>query len=320
MVRRARTRLPTLGIVTSHYVKKMNKDLQKFVSGNPKLVKMRETSNPELFVLKYQRAVFFDNLWDEHLEECRGTVVDKDFNLVSYPFTKIYNFRIEERAPKWSDDEFVAYVRKVNGFMIACTWYDGDLLWSTTGSIDSDFIGYAKEIFNGFTEQQRENFRGILQSAPTFTFMFECVHPSDPHIIPEESGLYLLGCREKIFGSEIIYTPIHQVWEDAGVLTIPVEYGTVKTVIDQTRNCTHEGFVMYDQDNVATKIKSPFYLMNKLFARGNTDRLLNGKAKQILDEEFYGLIDHITNNREEFTKMTEQERLSFTRAYLEGIL
>ncbi len=300
----------------------MIKDLQKFVAENPKLVKMRETSNPELFVLKYQRAVFFDNLWDEYLEECRGTVVDKDFNLVSYPFTKIFNFGIEERAPKWSDDEFVAYVRKVNGFMIACTWYDGDLLWSTTGSIDSDFVGYAKEIFNGFTEQQRENFRGILQSAPTDTFMFECVHPSDPHIIPEESGLYLLGCREKIFGSEIIYAPIHHAWEDAGagVLTIPVEYGTVKTVKEKTRNCTHEGYVMYNHDNVATKIKSPFYLMNKLFARGNTDRLLNGKAKQILDEEFYGLIDHITNNREEFTKMSVQERLSFTRAYLEGIL
>ena len=59
----------------------MIKDLQKFVAENPMLVKMRETSNPELFVLKYQRSVFFDNLWDEYLEECRGTVVDKDFNL-----------------------------------------------------------------------------------------------------------------------------------------------------------------------------------------------------------------------------------------------
>ena len=297
----------------------MNKDLQKFVAENPKLVKMRETSNPELFVLKYQRPVFFDNLWNEYLEECRGTVVDKDFNLVSYPFTKIYNFGIEERAPKWSDDEFVAYVRKVNGFMIACTWYDGDLLWSTTGSIDSDFVGYAKEIFNGFTEQQRENFREILQSAPTFTFMFECVHPSDPHIIPEESGLYLLGCREKFFGSEIIYTQIHQVWEDAGVCTIPVEYGTVKTVIEQTRNCTHEGYVMYDHDNVATKIKSPYYLCNKLFARGNLERLLNGKAKLILDEEYYGLVDHVHKHRDEFGGMSEQERLTFTRAFLEGI-
>ena len=293
-------------------------DLREIYERNKNLLQIRKTENKN--VIKYKRQVFYENLWTDELDIFRGLVVDDDFKVISMPFTKIYNFGIEERAPKWSDDEFVAYVRKVNGFMIACTWYQDDLLWSTTGSIDSDFVGYAKEIFNGFTEQQRENFRTILRNSRGYTFMFECVHPSDPHIIPEESGLYLLGCREKIFGSEIIYTPIHQVWEDAGVWTIPVEYETVKTVIDQTRNCTHEGFVMYARDNVATKIKSPFYLMNKLFARGNTDRLLNGKAKQILDEEFYGLIDHITNNREEFTKMTEQERLSFTRAYLEGIL
>lgn len=60
----------------------MNKELQKFVAEHPKLVRMRETSNPDLFVLKYQRSVFYDNLWDDHLEECRGTVVDKDFNLI----------------------------------------------------------------------------------------------------------------------------------------------------------------------------------------------------------------------------------------------
>lgn len=302
----------------------MLNDLKQFVKDNPKLVRMNKTSNPNLFVLKYARSVFYNDTWNEFLEECRGTVVDKDFNLVSYPFTKIYNFGIEERAPKWSDDEFVAYVRKVNGFMIACTWYNGDLLWSTTGSIDSDFTGYAKEIFFSFTQDQKDALFDIISSSPTFTFMFECVHPSDPHIIPEETGLYLLGVREKKFDSPVYYTPVHMIWEDAGIKTIPVQYGTVADVIREAKTCTHEGFVMYRLNNEgmqeSTKIKSPFYLMNKLFARGNTDRLLNGKAKQILDEEFYGLIDHIENNREEFTKMSEQERLSFTRAYLEGIL
>lgn len=297
----------------------MNKDLQKFVSENPKLVKKRATSNPALFVLKYQRSVFYDNLWNEYLEECRGTVVDDDFKVISMPFTKIYNFGIEERAPKWSDDEFVAYVRKVNGFMIACTWYNDDLLWSTTGSIDSDFVGYAKEMLEKLTDQQQEKFRSLIRSAPDYTFMFECVHPSDPHIIPEEPGLYLLGCREKIFGSEIIYTPIHQEWSLAGIKTIPVEYGKLKDVIEETKKCTHEGFVMYNQDNVASKIKSPYYLCNKLFARGNLERLLNGKAKLILDEEYYGLVDHVQKHRDEFVVMTEQDRLLFTRAFLEGI-
>jgi hypothetical protein len=304
--------------------KKMLNELKQFVKDNPKLVRMNKTSNPNLFVLKYARAVFYNNAWNEFLENCRGTIVDDEFNIVSLPFTKIYNFGIEERAPKWSGDTEVEYVRKVNGFMIACTWHENDLLWSTTGSIGSDFVGYAKEIFNGFTEQQREIFRGMLQRSPSFTFMFECVHPSDPHIIPEETGLYLLGCREKKFESPVYYTPVHTIWEDAGIKTIPVQYGTVADVIREAKTCTHEGFVMYRLNDEgiqeSTKIKSPFYLMNKLFARGNTDRLLDGKAKSILDEEYYPLIDHIASNRESFKLMNEQERLGFTRKFIEEIL
>lgn len=302
----------------------MLNELKQFVKDNPKLVRMNKTSNPNLFVLKYARSVFYNNTWNEFLENCRGTIVDDEFNIVSLPFTKIYNFGIEERAPKWSDDVEVEYVRKVNGFMIACTWYENDLLWSTTGSIDSDFVDYARDIFTGFTDNQRSIFRDLIRMNSDSTVMFECVHPSDPHIIPEETGLYLLGVREKKFDSPIYYTPVHMIWEDAGIKTIPVQYGTVDDVIREAKTCTHEGFVMYRLNNEgmqeSTKIKSPFYLMNKLFARGNTDRLLNGKAKQILDEEFYGLIDHIASNRESFKLMNEQERLSFTRAYLEGIL
>jgi hypothetical protein len=58
----------------------MKQELQKFVKENPKLVTMRETS-PGLFVLKYKRNVFYDNLWNDYLEECRGTIVDENFSL-----------------------------------------------------------------------------------------------------------------------------------------------------------------------------------------------------------------------------------------------
>jgi hypothetical protein len=44
--------------------------------------------------------VFYDNLWNDYLEECRGTIVDENFNVVSRPFTKIYNYGVEDRSPK----------------------------------------------------------------------------------------------------------------------------------------------------------------------------------------------------------------------------
>lgn len=46
-----------------------------------------------LSVLKYDRKVFFNNLWnkDKRLLDCRGIVVDENNNIISYPFTKVFN-------------------------------------------------------------------------------------------------------------------------------------------------------------------------------------------------------------------------------------
>ena len=125
---------------------KMFKDeLKKFVEDNPKLVSMKPAGDG-IFVLKYKKTVFYDNLWNDYLEECRGTIVDAEFNVVSRPFTKIYNYGVEEKAPKLADDTPVTAYRKVNGFMVAMTWYNGDVLVSTTGSTDSPYVDMAKEM------------------------------------------------------------------------------------------------------------------------------------------------------------------------------
>ena len=161
--------------------------LKKFVEDNPKLVSMKPAGDG-IYVLKYKKKVFYDNLWNEYVAECRGTIVDEDFNLVSYPFTKIYNYGIEKEAPVLADDTMVTAYRKVNGFMVAMTFYNGDVLVSTTGSTDSDFVGYAKEMMlkhMPWADWQMALGNSEMQG---MTFMFECVHPNDPHIIPEEAG------------------------------------------------------------------------------------------------------------------------------------
>ena len=92
--------------------------MKTFVLSNPNLVSMKPTGNG-LFVLKYKKKVFFNDLWNDYLEECRGTIVDADFNVVSRPFTKVYNYGVETRAPKLPDSTLVTAYRKVNGFMVA---------------------------------------------------------------------------------------------------------------------------------------------------------------------------------------------------------
>lgn len=290
-------------------------DLAKFVVENPKLVSMRPAGDG-IFVLKYKKSVFFDSLWNDYIEHCRGTIVDADFNIVSYPFTKIYNYGIEERAPVLPDDTEVSAYRKVNGFMVACTWYNGDVLISTTGSTDSDYVNYAREMIG----DNMDRYRMTCKAHEGHTFMFECVHPSDPHIIEEKPGMYLLGMRKNEYNSPIIHE-VGPMFLQMAFHSLPVEvfYTTMGELKAMAKTVKHEGFVFYTEDRVSAKIKSPYYLTSKWVARNpRTDKLTNmqNDIKKNLDEEYYPLVDAIRANIVEYTAMDEQARLAWVRNFV----
>jgi hypothetical protein len=289
-------------------------ELKKYVETSG-LVNMKEAGDG-IYVLKYKKKVFYDNLWNEYIAECRGTIVDADFNLVTYPFTKIYNYGIEKEAPMLTLDTSVTAFRKVNGFMVSITWHNNDLLISTTGSTESDFVSMAREMID------LDQYRKILSRYESHTFMFECVHPNDPHIIPEEFGMYLLGYRVKSWKSAVETEEIERISRDLGC-RVPEKYDTTMgNLLQSVKNVKHEGYVFYTEDGVSAKIKSPYYLTSKWVARNpRTDKLmdLNKDIKHNIDEEYYGLIDAIRLNIEAYTAMNEQERLEWVRNHLETV-
>ena len=298
----------------------MFKDELKEYVATSGLVNMKPAGDG-IYVLKYKKKVFYDNLWNDYIAECRGTIVDKDFNLVSYPFTKIYNYGIEKAAPVLADDVEVTAFRKVNGFMVAATWYKGDVLVSTTGSTDSEYVAMAKEMM--LTHMSWEDWQLAFNRVDmdNLTVMFECVHPNDPHIVPEKAGMYVLGYRDNAWNSKVGHN--RSILEGLAVgfnCFVPEHYkvtlGKLKTM---TKECRHEGYVFYTEDGVSAKIKSPYYLTSKWVARNpRTDKLvdLNRDIKHNLDEEYFPLVDAIRANIEAYTAMDEQSRLAWVREQL----
>lgn len=294
-------------------------ELKKYVATSG-LVNMKEAGNG-LFVLKYKKKVFYDNLWNDYIAECRGSIVDANFNLVSYPFTKIYNYGIEKEAPVLADDTRVTAFRKVNGFMVAMTVFYGELIVSTTGSTDSDYVAMAKEMM--LTHAPLPDWQMILGTPDNngMTFMFECVHPSDPHIIPEKPGMYLLGYRENTWKSKVGHDPC-VLMDLARMLNCYHAESVITNMArlkELAKECKHEGYVFYTDDGVSAKIKSPYYLTSKWVARNpRTDKLvdLNKDIKHNLDEEYYPLVDAIRANIAEYTAMDEQARLAWVREQL----
>jgi predicted sulfurtransferase len=156
------------------------------------------------------------------------------------------------------------------------------------------------------------------------TVMFECVHPADPHIIPEREGMYLLGYREKTWNSAVGHDPF--VLIDLAQMLNCYHAESIATnmarLAELAKECRHEGYVFYTDEGVSAKIKSPYYLTSKWVARNpRTDKLvdLNKDIKHNIDEEYYGLVDKIRENIVQYTEMDEQTRLAWVRNYMEMV-
>lgn len=323
--------------------------LRSYVELNPDLVQMRESRNyPGLFVLKYKRNVFYDNLWDDVLRECRGLVIDANYNIIVHPFTKVFN-----RGENDTDiplDEDVTIVEKVNGFMAAVTFHpDHGVIVSTTGSLDSDHVRMAREYLEWpILYLESMHTLADVERPPRMTMIFEICHPDDPHIIKEEYGAYLIGARQledsplieanSMLSEQMLNMLSRQMnaslrdesywdrligWNFGEKEFFPVrrpkvEYCKFSDALERVRHCQHEGFMVYGE-NTALKLKSPFYKTSKLLARaGDVTKLVGPQAKQRFDEEYYPLIENISQNLEEFTSLDEQERLQYVIEFLDA--
>lgn len=302
----------------------MNKEqIKQFVEDNPNLVKAKQTLNPELRVLKYHNRVFYKNLWTPELLDCRGTVIDKDWNIVSRPFTKIFNYS-EKKAPRFKGGDNVIATRKINGFMGVATIHKEELLVSTTGTIDSEFADLARKWIEPFESMIREYSTG-------YSFAFEIVDSvNDPHIVPEAlgDGVYLLNMRLKYWDSAQHALREHQldeVAEECGFKRPEWRETTFKEVEEEVKTCMHEGYVVYStSDSREIKFKSPYYLITKFLGRMGDKKVEmmysdTKRFKRMIDEEFYRIVAWIVRDwtQNEWMQLDKQKRIDVVRTYVD---
>lgn len=259
--------------------------------------------NQELTTFKYSRKVMFDYLWntDPRLLECRGMVYNNQTGeLVQLPFKKSFNY-LEEG--NWKDvplDTPVEMYKKYNGFMAACSLYKGDLLVSTTGSTDSSYAELALE------EIKKSQDGKVLYH--DYTYLFEIVHESDPHIINETLGVYPLGARSKSGGE---YSP-------SGT-PIKCSLGEAIEITNEDRG---EGFMVYLDDgtyNTVCKMKTPYYVGKKKLMRmtpNKVDFMYNpnstARGNDLPDmwkDVMYEILDNFSSH--EWKDKSSQERRVF---------
>ncbi|WBU76762.1 putative RNA ligase/tail attachment protein [Vibrio phage Javier] len=291
------------------------------------LVKAKEYDNG-LKVLKYDRKVFFKNLWhlDERLLECRGRVVDADWNVIVNPFKKVFNYGENGTGKELRTDCLYREVHKLNGFL-GCVTRSSEygMLYSTTGTLDSEYAKMVEEMFLEHTHHA-----DLLHK--DFTMMFEVCHPDDPHIVEEQVGLYLIGIRHTGEGEE---------WEEDQFTEAELDkmarwFGwrrpehrldTLDNILARARISKTEGVMVCSalNDEHLFKYKTPHYLSKKLLMRlgkARVEQLFDNPEqfkKNLKDEEFFGFVEYVSSNipRDVWKTMKDQERRNLIECWFD---
>jgi len=261
----------------------------------------KEHKNNNLSTFKYSKKVMYDYLWDKHPEllECRGHVYDSQTEeLVQLPPKKSFNY-LENGTWRGKDtNEEVTLYKKYNGFMLAVTKYKGEVIFSTTGTTNSDFVSMGAELF------YENNNCSIPPPLRGVTDIYEVIHKEDPHIVEEEFGLYRLGARTHWDG---IFTPCGRC-----------KIMTIRDALEYVKTVKHEGFMMYDSKGNVCKLKSPYYSQKKKLMRMTKSKIEQmywntEKFSQDFDDSFKFAISQITSyhGMQTWTDMKDQDRRQF---------
>lgn len=291
----------------------VNHHLRDYARTNPDLVSTKMSiRHPDLQVVKYKNKVFYKNLWTPELMEMRGLVVDRDWDVIVRPFTKVFNRH--ENGMDFHRDTPIVAVRKINGFMAALTNdYLHGVIVSTTGSLDSQFVTLAEKYLLPYGEY-------IPHEA---TYIFEIVDPEDPHIVDEKPGAYLIGVRCISSGETLAECDLDILSYDLpGVMRPEWKICRFGDIVNEVKLAKHEGFMVHDRKGGVLKIKSPYYLVKKFFSRVNAEKLTSDwitKNRETFDEEYLPLVDHIRVNCDSFTLMKQNERKTFIENFLNNL-
>lgn len=274
------------------------------------LVKATECGDYTIY--KYARKVFYKNLWTPELELFRGTVFRGE-QLVVEPMVKVYNFGERNTGVDLPIDTEVILDYKVNGFMLNATVVkelgEHRLLFSTTGSLDSDFVALGISKF--FNTVPLRKVQELLEFPEFTTFTFEVVDRSDPHIVSETFGLHLLRVKtpEKVFSFE----ERNALARDTGLLHHKVVETTLGWALDAAKTAEHEGWMVYSTNGeLLFKLKTNHYLTKKFLMRSSkaSDQMFGNNPKEHFDEEFYGVVEVIRDNysKKEWDSLDDQGR------------
>lgn len=281
-------------------------DLEKAVEAGD--VTKRPHPSLPYFIYNYSPEVQFSKKWNPVTLNCRGLILDEDYEIVARPWKKFFNLGEVELGFQFTDP--VEVMDKADGSLgilyphIVENVEVFDIHWkvSTRGSFRSEQAIRATKMYR----DKYSNFDPL----PGYTMLFEIIYPSNRIVLDygDTEDLVLLGAVENETGYYHGPEQARCYWTERGPRRAamwpgPVvdvyPYADITTAIGEMGRKNKEGYVVR-RNNFLVKIKEPDYLdLHRLVTNCSPktvwDKLKDGRSKSEIvsafPDEFHGMVE-----------------------------
>lgn len=247
-----------------------------------------------LGIVNYTEKAQYENVWNEVTEQCRGLVIDRNWNILARPFDKFHNFGMNTMEPDLMDYP-VQVTDKMDGSLGILFYqshdpyaspdlmdsspyrhavaYGGTWHVATRGSFDSEQAEEMRKILDEkYTEKSLFGFMDHLPLDKNWTYMFEIVYPENRIVLDygDTRDLFLLGARNNHTGLVRPAEDVH-AWKGPKTKTFP--YKTLREALEAPPRPNAEGYVIYFPDlDYRVKVKQEDYVALHKIVTGLTSR------------------------------------------------
>jgi len=278
--------------------------------------KVRCQTHPtlDLVIWNYTEQVQFSREWTPLLLKCRGLVTNTKGDFIAKSFDKFFNYEEIANSPEVMNmicNQPYIIQEKLDGSMGMMFWYQGQWIFATRGSFESDQAKWAEKwMWENFKESDFDT---------TFTYIFEIIYKDNRIVVLYEEEM----CKfiTAFLGYDEMNGPL---FRNTLMENVPLKYyldtrkGKANFIESEYMNLkshnfkNKEGYVLRFKDDYRVKIKFEDYIrLHKVMTNLSTLSIWEilkdgGKVEDILKDvpdEIYDKIKDFERGLENKTKM-----------------
>jgi tRNA splicing ligase len=284
--------------------------LQEMIDAN--YINKLKHKDTDLYLYNYNASAQYEKVWNEVTLNCRGLILDENFNIIARPFKKFFNYG-ENQDLQLPIESFEVF-EKMDGSLGILYWHNDLPFIATRGSFYSDQALKATELL------QNKYKASIALLDRTKTYLFEIIYPQNRIVVNygTEEMLVLLAIVDLQSGKD--YPLV-----DIGFPVVKKYDGLTDIAALQKLNTENkEGFVLKYESGYRVKVKFEEYLrihriVTNVSSKTIWENLKNGLPfNEILEkvpDEFYTWVNKTIQNFDIAYKEIENDAIAYFKTF-----